>query len=177
MAIMSMCENIYEECFTNIPVIPFLEKIVEDSNVIYEEDFNYDKFLFAKAAKSNIPEEKVFFWMCRNSGTYCGKEYDVFIRNTVANRNCVNYEERINDSAVACIVEIKGIINGSVIGSIYKVNCAAYAKEVAHYAQPATLVLLPNGRNKTATPADPQLHAKLLQFHKNCRMQMLGRAG
>lgn len=68
--------------FENIDILESLEQIMLQNTEFYRSDFEIDKEVIRKYSSSDKKEDKSLLWMSRQSGTYCFRERDVFVRNT-----------------------------------------------------------------------------------------------
>lgn len=173
-------DNVYRECHMNIPIIPFLEKRMGQSLRLYEEDWNIDKKMFQDAARTDSAKGKSFFWICRNSGTYCAAEQDVFIEDTTANQHCRFYKARPYETVHAFIIEVTGMQINQVMGNVYQLDCSNYAMEVNRSAQPRLQAQMgPKAPRKLgchAIAADTARLEAVLKIHR-IRRSMLAKAG
>lgn len=177
---LTLKENAYQECKLNVPVIPYLEKHMGFCARLYEEDINICRKLLRNAAKTAAIKEQTFFWICHSDGSYCAAEQDVFIQGTTANQTCLPSQISSNEKVHAFIVEITGMAGSEVIGNVFKLNRAAYAKDVRRFSQPARQAGNVTPRSYSvacrAFPVNPGYLETILDYQKECRAA-LAKAG
>ena len=177
---ITLHQNVYQSCQSNISVIPYLEKHMGFTARLYEEDICIYRQLLHNAAKNACFKEQAFFWICRNDGSYCAAEQDVFIQETTANQNCQFVSSYTTDKVHAFIVEVTGIAGSDVMGNVYKLNMEAYANDVRRFSQPALKAQdMPNQVYPVAChafPVSPAYLNTILAYQKECRRQ-LAKAG
>ena len=127
--------------FENVDVEACLHAIMECNTKHYQSDFEYDKAAFLKAVQSENKEDKTLYWMSRESGTWCFKERDIFIRDSEAFHTWQYYKDG-SDSILAYAVEITGTENGKAIGTLYTQDYRALAEHIDRAALPADTVTL-----------------------------------
>lgn len=177
---ITLHQNVYQSCQINISVIPYLEKHMGFTARLYEEDINICRKMLRNAAKNACFKEQTFFWICRNDGSYCAAEQDVFIQETTANQNCQSVTSCTTDKVHAFIIEVTGMAGSDVMGNVYKLNVEAYANDVRRFSQPALKAQdMPTQAYSVAChafPVDPAYLNTILAYQKECRM-MLAKAG
>ena len=68
--------------FENVDVLASLQQIMQQNTAAFQNDFDIDKKILTRAAKSKNAEDKVYLWFSRPNGTHCLRERDVFLRGT-----------------------------------------------------------------------------------------------
>ena len=133
--------------YENIDVIAALGAVVELNTEHYKSDFRYDVERLKKAARNTDGENNRFLWLSRQSGTYCFRERDVYIKDTAA----YNYWHGsakllgspdfyrpviVDDRILAYAVNITGIVNGKVKGDLYELDYRDHIRQLEKNAQP-----------------------------------------
>jgi hypothetical protein len=103
--------------FADVDIISALRKIVNNNNLHYKSDFEYD----ADTLKIAEAGER-FLWLSRYSGTWLMNERDAHIRNTEAHSTWQYYSDTKYYGVKAFAVEIKGNEGGKPVGDIYELN-------------------------------------------------------
>ena len=117
---------------TNVDIAAELQKLVDDHVDSYKEDFDIDKRIIHRAAKSQSPEDRTLMWLCRQHGTHCLSENQVFIQGTRDHEIFRFYAEQTDDACIARVIVPKAVKRGKVFGDVFEVN---YLEEVANVAQ------------------------------------------
>ena len=117
---------------TNVDIAAELQKLVDDHVESYKEDFDVDKRIIRRAAKSQNPEDKTLMWFCRPRGTHCLNENQVFIQGTRDHDTFRFYAEQTSDVCIARVIVLKDVKRGKVFGDVFEIN---YLKEAANVAQ------------------------------------------
>lgn len=113
--------DIYEE----------LSKLVDTHVKHYKEDFDLDQRLIMQAAKSELPEDRTLIWFCRECGTHCIRESQVFVRDTREHTTLRFYAEQSGEDITARIIVPKSVKGKKVMGDVYEVNFRDLAFKVA----------------------------------------------
>ena len=108
--------------FEDVDVLHTLAHIVEIHTKHYREDFDQDKELIRHMAESPEGEDRNLLWMSRTCGTYCLSEREVYLQGSSSNRIWNYYHEQTNDTILAYALQLKGIQEGKVTGSIYTLD-------------------------------------------------------
>lgn len=150
--------------YENVDVIAMLGAVVELNTEHYKSDFKYDVERFKEAAKHPDGDNNHLLFMSRQSGTWCVRERETYIRDTEAfhiwngyaailgDANSYMSTVVVQDRILAYAVEVKGLENGRVKGDVYEldyrdhirqINCAAIPKHTvtAQYADGTKLTL------------------------------------
>ena len=114
--------------FENVDVLASLQQIMQQNTAAFQNDFDIDKKILTRAAKSKNAEDKVYLWFSRPNGTHCLRERDVFLRGTREHNTFRFYHEQTNERVLAYAVVLSGMESGKVKGSIYELDYAAKAK-------------------------------------------------
>lgn len=104
---------------TGIDILAFLEKIVLSNTRSYQSDFEYDKAKIQQAAQAQAPEDRTFYWMSRTCGTWCIKEYDVFLRESEGHHIWTYYAQEKTERIKAYRLVVTGLREGVPIGDVY----------------------------------------------------------
>lgn len=121
--------------FLDVPVVDFLQKVVDDNTQNYCEDFELDKQIFAEVAAGGRLEGNVWLWMSRQHGTQCMSEKEVFVKNSPA-YSTWNYFDNdfVGESIKAYAVEVTGVKGDVVYGNVYELDYRAHVAEVVKNA-------------------------------------------
>lgn len=120
--------------FENVDVLASLQQIVQQNTAYFRNDFDIDKDILTRAAKSQNPEDKTYLWFCRPNGTHCLRERDVFLRGTREHNTFRFYHEQTKERVLAYAVVLSGIEHGKVKGSIYELDYTKKAEQVIQTA-------------------------------------------
>ena len=114
--------------FENVDVLASLQQIMQQNTAAFQNDFDIDKKILTRAAKSKNAEDKVYLWFSRPNGTHCLRERDVFLRGTREHNTFRFYHEQTKERVLAYAVVLSGIESGKVKGNIYELDYAAKAE-------------------------------------------------
>ena len=114
--------------FENVDVLASLQQIMQQNTAAFQNDFDIDKKILTRAAKSKNVEDKVYLWFSRPNGTHCLRERDVFLRGTREHNTFRFYHEQTKERVLAYAVVLSGMESGKVKGSIYELDYAAKAE-------------------------------------------------
>ena len=114
--------------FENVDVLASLQQIMQQNTAAFQNDFDIDKKILTRAAKSKNAEDKVYLWFSRPNGTHCLRERDVFLRGTREHNTFRFYHEQTKERVLAYAVVLSGVESGKVKGSIYELDYAAKAE-------------------------------------------------
>lgn len=136
--------------FVNVDVIATLGAIAKQKIIYHPKDFDNDKRSLFSAAVSEDVEDKTQLWHVSAYGTHLLKEHDVFVEGTYDNDIWVNY--RYPDM-LGYTVEINGIHNDKVMGSVYELNHIEHMEHVRRAALRAEKVTISykDGRMETVS--------------------------
>ena len=95
--------------FENVDVLASLQQIMQQNTAFFQNDFDIDRDILTRAAKSKNPEDKIYLWFSRPSGTHCLRERDVFLRGTREHNTFRFYHELIlRNISQSCIRTVIG---------------------------------------------------------------------
>lgn len=126
--------------FEDVDVLHTLAQIVEIHTKHYREDFDQDKELIRHMAESPESEDKNLLWMSRICGIYCLSEREVYLQGSSSNRIWNYYHEQTNDTIMAYALQLKGIQDGKVTGSIYTMDYHEHVECLKSLTCPITRV-------------------------------------
>ena len=118
--------------YTDVDIVAELQKLVNDHVDSYKEDFDIDKRIIRRAAKSQNPEDKTLMWFCRPRGTHCLSENQIFIQGTRDHDTFCFYAEQTDDDCIARVIIPKTVKRGKVFGDVFEIN---YREQAANVAQ------------------------------------------
>ena len=142
-----------------------LTAILRQNTAFYQSDFEIDKEIFQRAAASQNAEDKTLLWLSRPSGTQCGRERDVLLKDTAPHNTWRYFGEQSRDPILAYAVTVTGTEDGIIKGDLYELDFRRHFQHVMEQALPAdtnTLIYEHGEREQPAkqyfdgTP-DPQL--------------------
>lgn len=113
--------------FENVDVIGALRKIMLHNTKNYQTDFEYDIGMLTAAARSGAAHRS-FLWMSRDDGTWCFPARDVYMSNTPAHHTWSYYSYL--DSVKAFWIELDGLENGVVMGTIAEMDHQKHVEEM-----------------------------------------------
>ena len=117
--------------YLDVDVISLLEERMKRNTLHYQSDFEIDKEMIERFAKSGNKEDKTLLWMSRPNGTFCHRESEVFTTASSAHNTWRFFAEQMHDFILACAVELKGIQNGVVRGNVYDLDFKALSADIA----------------------------------------------
>ena len=100
--------------FENVDVLASLQQIMQQNTAAFQNDFDIDKKILTRAAKSKNVEDKVYLWFSRPNGTHCLRERDVFLRGTREHNTFRFYHEQTKERVLAYAVVLSGVESGKV---------------------------------------------------------------
>lgn len=115
--------------FEGVNIIETLRKIMEHHTENFQSDFEYDVHDFAAAARDRQGNRN-FLWLCRQNGTSCYSDRNVYIHDTDANHGWQYYAESKSEQIKAFWVEIEKFENGIILGNIVEINYEEQVKDV-----------------------------------------------
>lgn len=119
-----------------IDVLACLEKIVLENTDHYREDFQMDITVLTHAAR-NEPPGTAFFWMSRESGTWCEPERETFIKDSIAYKIWTYYEgSEAADRIRAYRIELHGMKGDTVLGIVTPLDYKTHIQRVIRSAVP-----------------------------------------
>ena len=120
--------------FENVDVLASLQQIMQQNTAFFQNDFDIDRDILTRAAKSKNPEDKIYLWFSRPNGTHCLRERDVFLRGTREHNTFRFYHEQTKERVLAYAVVLSGVERGKVMGSIYELDYERKAELAAQTA-------------------------------------------
>jgi hypothetical protein len=114
--------------YENVDIVKFLGDIVDTNTESYKSDFQYDLDIFKNAALYPNGINNYLVWLSRRHGTECFTEWDIYLRESHAHTAWMYYATE-QSSILAYALEIKGIMQGVIIGDIHELD---YIKHVEH---------------------------------------------
>ena len=103
--------------FEDVDIISTLRKIVNNNNLNYKTDFEYDVDILKTAAEGGR-----FLWFSRYNGTSLVSEHDAHIHDTDAHGTWRYYTDTKYYGVKAFAIEITGYENGKPVGDIYELH-------------------------------------------------------
>ena len=103
--------------FEDVDIISTLRKIVNNNNLHYKTDFEYDADTLKNAAAGDR-----FLWLSRYSGTWLMTEREAHIRNTESHSTWQYYGDTKYYGVKSFAVEVTGNENGKPVGDIYELH-------------------------------------------------------
>ena len=126
--------------FSNVDVLSFMSEVVQKHTKYYQSDFEIDKEILLEAAEKQEQQDKTFLWLCRESGTWCLQERNVFLKDTREYNTFRFYKEQTTEPISAFIVEVISVAT-SVIGNIYVIDYSAYYNHVCTVSLATKIIL------------------------------------
>lgn len=111
--------------FENVDIISTLRKIVNNNNLYYKTDFEYDVETLKEAAEGSR-----FLWMSRYSGTNIFDERETHIRNTYAHNTWQYYTDTMYYGVKTFAVEVTDNNGERPVGDIYELHYNKHREEV-----------------------------------------------
>jgi hypothetical protein len=134
--------------YENVDVIATLGAVVEINTEHYKSDFKYDIEKIREAAKHPDGENTRLLFMSRQSGTWCVKEREAYIKDAEAYNLWNGYATIlgdiksymstvvVQDRILAFAVDIKGAENGRVKGDVYELDYREHIRQLNRVALP-----------------------------------------
>jgi hypothetical protein len=129
--------------YENVDITAVLASVTEFNTEFYKSDFRNDAAMFDEAAKEaeKSGESRNFYWLSRRSGTVCGAERDVFIKDSAQHDSWTfrasNTGYSRHDTIHAFAVEVTGTENGRPVGNLYELDYMKVAGQMISTALPA----------------------------------------
>ena len=151
--------------FENVDVIASLDAIMRQNTAFYQDDFDIDKRILQEAAARPGAEDRKILWFSRPTGTCCGRERDVFLKDTRQHNTWRFYGEQTRDTVLAYLVELTGKEDGKLKGNLYELDYGQHFRRVIEKSVPADNYTLVYEHGERKQPAgqyfdgnpDPQL--------------------
>ena len=127
--------------FSSVDILSFMNEVVQKHTKYYQSDFEIDKEILLEAAEKQKQQYKTFLWLCRECGTWCLQERDIFLKDTREYNTCRFYKEQTTEPILAFIIEVISATTNSVIGNIYVIDYAEYYHHVLTVSLPTKSIL------------------------------------
>ena len=127
--------------FSNIDLFSFMSEVVQRHMKYYQSDFEIDKEILLEAAEKQEQQDKTFLWLCREYGTWCLQERNVFLKDTREYNTLRFYKEQTTEPILAFLVEVISAAATSVIGNVYAVDYAEYYHRVLTVSLPTESIV------------------------------------
>ena len=124
--------------FENVDVLAVLEQIMDRHTEHYKEDFDLDKKIISRLAESQDPEDRRLLWMSRPMGTHCFRERDAFLLDSHEHKTWKFFDEQTKDPILAYALELTGIQDGRVMGTLHALDYHAHVERLRALALPTT---------------------------------------
>lgn len=134
--------------YENVDIVAVLGAVIEINTEHYKSDFKYDLVQLKKAVLSPDGENNRFLWMSRESGTWCVREREAYIKGSEAysiwngsatilgDINSYMSSVIVTDRIMAYAVVVKGHENGRVMGDLYQLDYRDSVKQIQKAALP-----------------------------------------
>lgn len=123
--------------FENVDILASLNAVMKQNTGFYQSDFEIDKEIIQKAAASTNRDDKTLLWLCRPAGTHCFRERDVFLMDTAPHNTWRFHKEQTRDRILAYAVELTGLVDGKIKGSLYELDYPQHYERVKEKELPA----------------------------------------
>lgn len=139
----------------DIDILSVMKSIVNSYVRYYQSDFDIDTESIKEAAMKPERTDRIFVWLCRESGTCLLKEKNVFIQDTRENYTFRFYKEQTRDIIQAFIVEIATFDRDTdtVTGNLYAIDYRKYYEHVKEVAVPAKSIVITYEYGRRIIPA------------------------
>ena len=117
-------------------IISTMEAIMKHNTKYYQSDFEIDKKILKEAAENPVETDKALLWLSRTHGTHCFKERDVFLKNSCAYHTWLYYADQTHEHVLAYAVEITGVFDGKLTGSLYHLDYEMHCRHLIETAIP-----------------------------------------
>lgn len=138
--------------FINTDILKVMKGIVDSHVKYYQSDFDIDTELIKEAALKKERTDRIFVWLCRESGTWLLKEKNVFINGTRENNTFRFYAEQTSDNILAFVVEVVGIDGDTITGNLYALDYKLYYEHVKKAAVQAGNIIITYERGQRTIP-------------------------
>lgn len=140
--------------YKNVDLIATLEAIMKTNTYHYQSDFEYDKEIIEKALQSSQPEDKILLWLPRPCGTYCLRERDVFLKDSLEHHMWTYYGEKHRAGILAYALKITDFKDKKIMGDLYELDYTKHYKLVLDKALPADTINLYFDKGTQSWPAN-----------------------
>lgn len=144
--------------FINTDILKVMKGIVDSHTNYYKSDFVYDVQTIKEAALKKERTDRIFVWMCRQSGTWLLKEKNVFIRDSHEYSVFTHYMEQTSDSVLCFIVEVAGSECDTAKGNLYFFDYPEYYDHIKKVAVPAKSIAITYENGKRIISASEHFH-------------------
>lgn len=127
--------------FKTTDLIEVLRTVMESHTTHYQSDFDIDAKTLTEAARKagNTPlEDRTFLWMARTTGTWCLLEKNVYMKDSRENHTWNFYATEPKGEILAYRVEITGMKNGSITGTVLGLNYQKHSQYIQDVAVPSS---------------------------------------
>lgn len=149
-------KTVAERKFWKVDILEVMGRIVDVHTVHFKSDFDIDRCILEAAAGKEERQDRIFLWMCRENGTWCLRERDIFLKDTREHNTFCFYAEQTSEPVLCYAVEVTGIVDGIVSGDIYTLDYQKhyeYMKKAAIGSWSVTLVYEHGERTQAAGKA------------------------
>jgi hypothetical protein len=115
--------------YSNVDVAAALGAVMEVNTEHYKSDFRHDLEMFKEGAMRPDGENNHLLWLSRQSGTECFYEREAYLKDSHAYYTWC-YHSTASATCRAYAVEIKGMVDGRVIGDIYELDYKRHVMEL-----------------------------------------------
>lgn len=136
----------------SIDVLSVMKGIVDSHVKHYQSDFDIDTETIKEAALKTERTERIFVWLCRESGTWLLKEKNVFIQGTWENNTFCFYAEQTSDNILAFVVEVAALDGDTVTGNFYALDYPEYYQHVQTAAVQAGNIIVAYEKGERILP-------------------------
>ena len=144
----------YKMKFSDIDMIHFMGRVVQEHTRHYQSDFEIDKKMLRESAGRQDKQDNVFLWLCRTAGTWLLSERNVLLKDTSENNIFNYYAEQSSGSVLAFAVKVKKAVGDAVIGDIYVLDYPAHYRHIQSVGLSAETVILRYERGERIMKAD-----------------------
>lgn len=136
-------KTVIERKFWKVDILEVLGRIVEAHTAHFKSDFELDRKILKAAAGKEERQDRIFLWMCRENGTWCLRERDVFLKGTREYNTFCFYAEQTREPVLCYAVEVTGLVDGIVTGDIYALDYQRHYEQMGKAAiSPGSVTLV-----------------------------------
>ena len=154
----------------NIAILPFLEQVKRYDTGYGFLDYPVDDGTIREAAEGGGAEDRRLLWMCRPTGAWCGREWDVFLPGTRQHAAWLAPGEA-GTRTLAFAVEVTGMAGSQPRGNVIDLDYEEHCQRVRECSRPnepgGFAVLLAQERAERERHAVPCKRADLLTLLRN----------
>ena len=96
----------------------------------YKEDFDLDKELIQKNGGVRKPGGSAFALDVPPCGTHCLREREIYLKDSYENKVWLFYHDQAKDPILAYALNLDGIQDGKVVGTIYPLDYPSHVERV-----------------------------------------------